>query len=226
MIPMGENSDAWIAGIASYVRTSFGNVGGPVTPADVARVRAATAARKTSWTVIDIEAALPRLVDSQTMKLSASHNSELAVAAMSVRGWTSMQPQAPGMWLQVELPTPTTVVELQFDSSAVAGRGGGSGTGNGRAQAAAPGVAGAPAAPPVAPPVTDYPRGYSVTTSLDGTTWSKPIAQGKGVPSHMVIVLPPTRAKFVRVTETDATPNAPTWSMANLRVYEVPGAAK
>ena len=34
MIPMGDNSDAWIAGVASYVRTSFGNVGGTVTVAD------------------------------------------------------------------------------------------------------------------------------------------------------------------------------------------------
>jgi hypothetical protein len=74
--------------------------------------------------------------------------------------------------------------------------------------------------------VTDYPRGYSVTTSLDGTTWSRPVAQGKGVAAHMAIVLPPTRAKFVRITQTDTTPNAPTWSMSLLRIYEVPNAAR
>src|SRR5206468_1709760 len=38
MIPMGTNQDEWIAAIASYVRSSFGNNGGMVTPADVARV--------------------------------------------------------------------------------------------------------------------------------------------------------------------------------------------
>ena len=43
MVPMGGTDD-WIAGIALYVRTSFGNSGGLVTPADVARVRAETAA--------------------------------------------------------------------------------------------------------------------------------------------------------------------------------------
>jgi glucosylceramidase len=74
--------------------------------------------------------------------------------------------------------------------------------------------------------VTEYPRGYSVTTSLDGRTWGKPVAQGKGTAAHMVIVLPPTRAKFIRITQTDATPNAPDWSMSLLRVYEVPGAAR
>ena len=44
MVPMG-GTDEWVAGIASYVRTSFGNSGGMVTPADVARVRAEIAKR-------------------------------------------------------------------------------------------------------------------------------------------------------------------------------------
>lgn len=137
------------------------------------------------------------------------------------------------MWLQVELASPTTVTELQFDSTAIPGLGGGSGPGRGgapagRAAGAAPGAepAAGPPVPPPPPPVTDYPRGYSVTTSLDGTTWGKPIAQGKGSASRMVVTLPPTRAKFIRITQTDTTPNAPHWSMSILRVYEVPGAAR
>ena len=51
MVPMGGSTDEWVAGIASYVRTSFGNSGGLVTPADVARVRAETASRKAPWTI-------------------------------------------------------------------------------------------------------------------------------------------------------------------------------
>ena len=51
MIPMAANDDEWIAAVASYVRASFGNRTGGVTPADVARVRASTASRTTSWTV-------------------------------------------------------------------------------------------------------------------------------------------------------------------------------
>ena len=41
MMPMGVNNDEWVAAVASYVRRSFGNTGGFVMPADVARVRAA-----------------------------------------------------------------------------------------------------------------------------------------------------------------------------------------
>src|SRR6185295_315238 len=55
MIPMGTNKDEWIAAIASYVRNSFGNTGVFVTPADVARVRAATTGRKAPWTSAEIE---------------------------------------------------------------------------------------------------------------------------------------------------------------------------
>ena len=51
MVPMGANTDAWIADIALYMRNSFGNAGGMITAADVARVRAATATRKTPWTL-------------------------------------------------------------------------------------------------------------------------------------------------------------------------------
>ena len=63
MVPMA-GTDEWVANIASYVRSSFGNSGGMVTPADVARVRAETAGRKTPWTLPELEASLPRLVDS------------------------------------------------------------------------------------------------------------------------------------------------------------------
>ena len=63
MVPMGTNTDEWIAAIASYVRASFGNAGGFVTPADVARVRAATANRKAPWTLPELEPTLPRRLE-------------------------------------------------------------------------------------------------------------------------------------------------------------------
>ena len=59
MIAMSNNDDEWVAAVTSYVRNSFGNSGGFVTPADVARVRAASAARKTSWTLPELTATLP-----------------------------------------------------------------------------------------------------------------------------------------------------------------------
>ena len=203
MAPLGNaSSDEWVAGVASYVRGSFGNSGGTVTAADVARVRKETADRKTPWTEPELEASLPRAIDAQQWKLTASHGAETAVGAASLRGWSSNVPQAAGMWFSLELAQPAMVTELQFDSSIAMGRGGGGRGG------------------PASPPLVGYPRGYRVQVSLDGTSWSEPIAEGKGEGPHTTITFAPTRAKFVRITQTETAAEAPAWSMRNLRLYE------
>ncbi len=203
MVPMGTNQDEWIAAVASYVRTSFGNAGGFVTPADVARVRAATASRKAPWTQADLEATLPvRLEPDPAWKVTASQNSDTAAVALRMSTWSTGAPQAPGMWFQIELPQPALLTELQFDSPVPGGRGG-----RGR---------GAAGPPPVAP----APHGYRVEVSLDGTKWGKPVAEGKADDAHTSIAFPPTRAKFLRITQTDAVENGPVWAMSNVRLYE------
>lgn len=211
MVPM-PGTDEWVANIASYVRSSFGNSGGMVTPADVARVRSETASRKTPWTLPELEATLPRQVDSSGLKVTSSHAAESAAGAASLRGWSSGAPQSPGMWVTVELPQPVVVSELQFESAAIGGGRGGRG---GR---------GGPGATP-APPVVGFPRGYTVQVSADGTNWGKPIVEGKGTGARTIIALPPTRAKFLRITQTDTVADAPSWSVRNLRIYEAPAAA-
>jgi mono/diheme cytochrome c family protein len=248
MVPMGDSNDEWVAAIASYVRTSFGNSGGLVTPADVARVRAATSGRKTMWTFPELMASLPIGLDPQAWKLSASHGTENAGGATTLRGWNSGTPQTAGMWFQIELPQPVVVTELQFDSIGTVG-GGRRGAGANAAAPTAPGAA--PAAAPVAaapagaapaqpgqPPAAGrggfsgafaaappgFPRGYSVQTSLDGTTWSKPVAEGKGEGAHTTITFAPTQAKFVRITQTETVADAPNWSITGLKIYEAPRA--
>jgi len=209
MVPL-DNTDEWIASVASYVRTSFGNSGDMVTPADVARVRAEIAAHKTPWTVPELEATMPRALDPQQFKLTASHGTDTAEHAATLRGWSSGVPQIPGMWFQVELPQPAQVTELQFDSVAAGGRGGRRG--------AAPG-----AAPPPAP-VVGYPRAYDVQVSMDGKKWTK-VASGQGA-ARTTATFAPTQAKFVRITQTDNIPDAPAWSIRSLRVLEMKAEAR
>jgi mono/diheme cytochrome c family protein len=216
MVPMGAgSSDEWVAGVASYVRNAFGNNAGLVTPADVARVRAATASRKTPWTVAELEATLPKPIEPAQLKLTASHAADGAANALTLRGWSSGAPQAAGMWFQIELAQPAVVTEVQFDSASINT----GGRGRGAQAASAPGAA--PAAPPA--PVIGYPRGYSVQTSMDGTTWSKPVAEGKGEGGRTAVPFAPTRAKFIRITQTETAADAPNWSINNLRVYEAAG---
>jgi mono/diheme cytochrome c family protein len=204
MAPLGSAmNDEWVAGVASFVRSSFGNTGSLVTPADVARVRASTKARKTPWTAADLEASAPRLLDPHGWTITASHAAEAAPGAATLRGWSSGTPQAPGMSLTVELPQPVSVTEIQFDSAQTLSRGrGGANAG--------------------ATPVVGYPRGYSVQVSPDGKTWSKPVATGKGEGRHTTIAFAPVRAKFVRITQTDTVADAPEWSVSNLRIYQAP----
>lgn len=50
----GTLNDAQIAAVTTYVRSSWGNKAPAIAPATVARVRAATAARKTPWTAAEL----------------------------------------------------------------------------------------------------------------------------------------------------------------------------
>jgi len=225
MVPMGVNNDAWIAAVGSYIRNSFGNGASFITPADVARVRLATAARKPMWTVPEIDASLPVPIPPQpAWRVSASHNSAMAGGALTLAGWTTAAPQAANMWWQVELPAPVTLSEVQFDSPA-GGRGFGVGSlgGGGRGgtvnsvEPAAGGGGGRGNAATLPPGL--YPRAYRVQTSLDGKTWGRPVAEGTGAPGQTSITFRPVQARFVRISlgpPTEADP--PVWSLLNVRL--------
>jgi mono/diheme cytochrome c family protein/glucose/arabinose dehydrogenase len=232
MMPMGANNDEWIASIASYVRNSFGNRAPFITAADVARVRASTAARKTLWTPEELDASVPRVLVAQpTWKVTASHNAEAAPGALTFTTWNTAAPQQPGMWFQVELPDAVRLAEIQFESPA--GRGaGGRGRANAPAAAAPAGAPGAAAPQAAAPPPTvfeqppaAYPRGHKVEVSMDGTSWTT-VAEGpglsaRGVGQTTVIRFEPTRAKFVKITQTRSVEPPVNWSIQRLRLYEV-----
>jgi mono/diheme cytochrome c family protein len=57
MAPWGQFSDDDIAATLTYVRSSWGNAASPVTAAQVAAVRAATAGRTTPWTWDELQKA-------------------------------------------------------------------------------------------------------------------------------------------------------------------------
>src|SRR5262249_57126538 len=62
MAPMGSNRDEWIAAVASYVRNGFGNSASIVTPAEVAKIRAAAGGRNYPWTAEELDALQPGLL--------------------------------------------------------------------------------------------------------------------------------------------------------------------
>ena len=244
MVPNGGNKDIWVAAVANYVRNSFGNNAGFVTVQDVARVRAANPGRvvsqareeagasKTRFTIPQLQASLPRLIAPQpSWKATASVNSEDAAGGFSLARWSTPAPQKPGMWYQVELPQLTTFTEIQFDSPR-AGEAGGKGAptldGPGTASfARAMGASGAggragrgrgPAGPP-AP--LGVPIAYKVEISSDGSNWTA-VAEGNGESDTTNITLKPTKAKFIKITQTGDAPNAVAWNMERFRLYGPP----
>jgi mono/diheme cytochrome c family protein len=232
MVSMKASQDDWIASVGSFIRNAFGNTGSFITTADVARVRTATAARKTTWTLPDLVASLPVELPAQpTWKATASHNNTAAASALTLQGWNTAARQDAGMWFQLELPEATTITELQFDSLSGARAGtpqpargaGPGGGGGGRGAGGAPPDPAAQAAAQLA--AMGFPRGYKVEASMDGKTWGKPIAEGAGAGARTMITFAPVRAKFIRITQTGSGENLPGWSITNLRVYQ-PGPGK
>jgi len=66
------------------------------------------------------------------------------------------------------------------------------------------------------PDVSDYPRGYALSTSRDGVTWSVPVT-GAGAGQLTRIALPHDRFRYVRIVSTASA--AQWWSVADLRIY-------
>ncbi|HEY3087993.1 MAG TPA: glycoside hydrolase family 30 beta sandwich domain-containing protein [Jatrophihabitantaceae bacterium] len=64
--------------------------------------------------------------------------------------------------------------------------------------------------------VGDYPRGYTVTTSRDGTHWTT-VASGAGSGQFTTVDLMGAPVRYVRATLTAAAPSW--WSVADIRAY-------
>jgi hypothetical protein len=159
--------------------------------------------------VEEIEASLPVLLAPQpAWKATASHNPAGAGNALGNGAWTSGESQQAGMWFQIELPTAVPIVEIQFASPPAFG-GRGAGARGGGQGAGAP----APSGTPIA---------YAVQVSMDGSTWSAPVAEGEGSGRRTVIAFKPVEARLVRITQTSTVANAPPWVVQRLRLYEQP----
>jgi hypothetical protein len=176
MAPLGGNDDAWIAAVASYVRTSFGNQSPLISADEVARVRAAHAERKDAWTLAELNAHLPRPVENRsawrltTNRAVASGETAGDAATIGPAALTfSAKAPAAGAWLQIELPVAITLSELRLSS--------------------------------VSAP-RNYTRAYKIELSNDGENWGEPVAAGRGLGPIVDVAFAPTQAKWIRITHT------------------------
>ncbi len=64
----------------------------------------------------------------------------------------------------------------------------------------------------------DFPRGYEIRVSTNGTNWSAPIATGSGIGKFTSVKFPMQNAQYIRVTQTGSVP-AIWWSIHEFDVY-------
>ncbi|MCR9200169.1 MAG: discoidin domain-containing protein [Planctomycetaceae bacterium] len=118
MLPMGANTDQWIADVATYVRNSWDNRAPLIEASDVSAIRAASADRVGPWTLAELQPFDPPEL-RRNWKLSASHgNDKIGNAIDDNPGsrWDTGTPQVPGMWLTIELPEPVHVASLTLNT--------------------------------------------------------------------------------------------------------------
>ena len=109
------------------------------------------------------------------------------------------------MWFQIELPQAVNVAEILVETQA-GGRGGFGFGGRGRGRGSIP-----------AGPVS----AYRVQVSMDGTTWSEPVAEGQGQNPTTTIAFKPVPARFVRITQTGTPQTAAAWAIQRVRIFTV-----
>ena len=207
MVGMAENDDAWIASVASFVRTSLMNEATLVTPEAVAQVRARTAERRRPYTFEELTASVPTLLrfDREAWQVTSSHTAsnrvggtDSPIGALSYESWSTGAPQAAGMWFQIELPAPVTLAQIQFMSQVqYRGRG-----------------------PDALPPLWLHPRTYQVRVSMDGNTW-RTLKTVAGRAGHNVVDLAPTPARFIRLELTGPAEEDAVWSMREMKVFGI-----
>ncbi|MHA6764617.1 discoidin domain-containing protein [Streptacidiphilus sp. PAMC 29251] len=66
--------------------------------------------------------------------------------------------------------------------------------------------------------IGDYPRGYTVTTSTDGSHWTTAVADATGTGQFTTVDLHNQRVRYIRITLTAASGSW--WSVADMRTYQ------
>ncbi|HWL09576.1 MAG TPA: PVC-type heme-binding CxxCH protein [Planctomicrobium sp.] len=193
MESMKREDDEWIASALTYVRNSFGNSAGPVTPENVARIRQETSTRTQPYKVEELAEFMPVPNDVVSKwTFSASLNSTRARNAVDGKQDTRFdmgKPQEPGQWFQFDMGIPYELTELLLDTRISR---------------------------------NDFPRSYIVRFSDDGEFWSEPVLTGKGTSALTSLRFAPgATTRFLRITQTGKA-DSNFWSIHELSIFGRP----
>ncbi|EMI42810.1 discoidin domain-containing protein [Rhodopirellula sp. SWK7] len=192
MMPLASNSDIWIADVANYVRNSWGNEASIIRPTDIRRIRNESASRIGPWTLKDLDYYDPPALENRSEWKIASNANEDNLFKM-IDGDPSTR------WDSAARQSPGTWFTIELPE-------------------------------PVTPMTLvldtrksnkDYPRGYVVEVSEDGTIWNDPVAKGYGNQAVTRIELDaPGLVRYLRVTQTGKS-NVNYWSVHELSLHAI-----
>ena len=207
MVPMGTNTDEWIADVASYVRNSFGNAAPFVTPERVAAVRKANP-RTSMWTFAELVSTTPMpLAQPGAVEGDGQPQHGGGRERHHRRGHDALGERRRAGTGHVVPDRAAAAGQRRRDP------------GRRRWPAAAAGSASASAAAAAAFPAGPL-SAYSVQVSMDGTAWSEPVAEGQGQNPTTTIAVKPVQARFVRITQTGTPPTAAAgWAIQRVRIF-------
>lgn len=187
MMPMQSNNDQWIADIATYIRNSFGNKNPMILPAHAAYVRKRTAPRTKAWTEAELNKIEPPVIGGRQLWKLKASHN-----TQDVRKAIDNEPSSRYSTNAPMRPGMWFQIELPKAASICGIRLDTTGSDN------------------------DYPRGYRVEFSNDGKTW-KTSSTGKAKSAITHIKVPPTNARFIRITQT--AKNRLYWSIHELTLF-------
>ncbi|MCB0629118.1 MAG: discoidin domain-containing protein [Lewinella sp.] len=208
MAPMGDQSDEWVASVASFVRANFENEASVIQPEEVTRVRQETASRKKPYAYEELMELVPKsLHPTDSWKLTASHSESIRkgssaspAAALTFEGWTTGITQEAGMWFQIELPEVHRISELTFVSPSI---------NRGRGENAPP-------------PLQTYPHAYTLSVSANGRDWTDLIPDGRSTDNPSRIRFAPTEAKVLRIALTESQQDIEGEWFGRKRIFKTP----
>ncbi|WP_082960096.1 DUF7133 domain-containing protein [Maribacter hydrothermalis] len=208
MVGNKEQTDDWIASIASYIRTNLSNNASPVNEKYVADVRKKTNAKKGTYTYPELINSVPTsLALNPNWKVTASHTAPNRIggtaspkSAFNFEGWTTGENQKEGMWFQVELPTSTLLTSLKFNSQPIS---------RGWWEDAPP-------------PLQTYARTYEIAVSNDGENW-KILDSGNGTHEDYYLDFEPISITHLKLKLTSSIKeeNEIPWHIRQLKLYSL-----
>jgi hypothetical protein len=217
MVPQRQNTDEWIAAVASFIRNGFNNNANLVTPEMVAFIRADEAKRTQPYTDAELKKVEPQPLATTGMKFTASSAGQVIIGgtanpagAATLEGWVTAEAQKPGQWYQVELPRPVNLAGIDYQAVV-------------SAAFSTPGAVRAGPQNFRAPRKVYAPKNYKIEVSTDGSTW-KTVKQGQGTSMYNSYVFPTVQAKFVRITQSGTAADGELWGMRYFRLFEKPTA--